>query len=325
MSEGTEAAIASDVVETGLEAAVESTESLENGADSIEIPESLDNIEDAAINAEGAAEDLKAELIRTLSLKVDGEEITEELPFDVTPEQAEYLTKQLQLAKMSNKRAQEAADLRKTDIQRNQDIQDFMEYIKTNPSEALSKLGIDVKDFSEKELEKEVEKMQMTDEEREIAELRSELESRKRAEDEAKSTAEEREQEVLRDKYAAEFEKDLLGALDSSQMPNNPEIVQRMNQYMRVALQNGIDLSFQDIIPLVSESINTELERLVSSTPTDKLIKMLGEENVKKIAGSRRKKVAPPTANSVSDTAAGKSSEKKDKKKVRMDDFFRNL
>lgn len=324
MSDGSEAAIASDVIETSLEGALDSSENIENGADSIEIPESLDNVDEALEQGEEAAEDLKAELIRTLNLKVDGEDFTEELPFDATPEMVEYLTKQAQLAKMSNKRAQESAELRKNDIQRNQDIQDFMEYIKENPGEALGKLGIDVKDFSEKQLEKEVEKMQMTDEERKISELQEELESIKKREDDAKSASDAREQEALKDKYAAEFEKDLLGALDESAMPNNPEIVQRMNQYMRVALQNGIDLSFGDIIPLVSQSVNSELERLISSTPTDKLIKMLGEDQVKGIIGSRKKKVAPPTASSVKDTASGDKTEKK-RSKVNMKDFFNSL
>ena len=98
-----------------------------------------------------------------------------------------------------------------------------------------------------------------------------------------------------------------------------------MNQYMRVALENGIDLNFSDILPLVSNNVNTELEKLLSSTPIDKLVAMLGEDKVKGIRNSgRKKKVAPPTANSVKDTGAGKTADSKQTRK-NMSDFFNSL
>lgn len=304
--------------------AEESSEIIEESTDEgIELSEGGES-EDVSLDNE-TVEELKAELTRSLNLKIDGEDFTEELPFDATPEMIEYLTKQAQLAKMSNKRAQEAADLRKTDIQRNQEIQNFMEAIKEDPAAMLKQMGIDPKEFSEELLEKEVELMQMSESDRKIMELQNELADRVKAEENAKRESEVREQEALRDKYASEYEKDLMSALDASELPSNPELILRMNQYMKIALENGIDLNFNDILPLVSENVNSELTKLLSSTPIDKLVAMLGEDKVKGIRSSgRKKKVAPPTANSVKDTGSGKVSDKK-KDKISMDDFFRNL
>jgi len=311
-----------------VEAAPEVIESegeiLEEGSEELADSGEIELSEDAELSSDDV-EELKAELTRTLNLKVDGEDFTEELPFDATPEMLEYLTKQAQLAKMSNKRAQESADLRKVDNQRNIDIQNFIEAIKNDPAKMLSELGIDAREFSEEFLEKEVEKMQMSEEDRKIMELQDELTSIKKREDDSKRESEIREQEALRDKYAVEYEKDLLAALDTSELPNNPELILRMNQYMKIALENGIDLNFSDIIPLVSNNVNSELSKLLSSTPIEKLISMLGDEQLKGIRKSGRKvKVAPPSAGSIKDTGAGKS-EDKPRAKVSMDDFFRNL
>jgi len=275
--------------------------------------------------SEDDASELQEELIRTLNLKVDGEDFTEELPFGITKDQVEYFTKQAQLAKMSNKRAQESADLRKVDIQRNQEIQDFMSAFKSDPGAMLEQMGISAKEFSEEFLEKEVELMQMSEEDRKILDLQNELESLKKREDDTKRESEVKQQEALRDKYAAEYEKDLMSALDTSDLPNNPELILRMNQYMKVALENGIDLSFADLIPLVSDNVNSELTKLLASTPIEKLVSMLGEDKVKGIRNSgRKKKIAPPTASSVQDTSSGNSNNKP-KAKKNMSDFFRNL
>lgn len=311
-----------------VEAAPEVIESegeiLEEGSEELADSGEIELSEDAELSSDDV-EELKAELTRTLNLKVDGEDFTEELPFDATPEMLEYLTKQAQLAKMSNKRAQESADLRKVDNQRNIDIQNFIEAIKNDPAKMLSELGIDAREFSEEFLEKEVEKMQMSEEDRKIMELQDELTSIKKREDDSKRESEIREQEALRDKYAVEYEKDLLAALDTSELPNNPELILRMNQYMKIALENGIDLNFSDIIPLVSNNVNSELSKLLSSTPIEKLISMLGDEQLKGIRKSGRKvKVAPPSAGSIKDTGAGKS-EDKPRTKVSMTDFFNKL
>ena len=311
-----------------VEAAPEVIESegeiLEEGSEELADSGEIELSEDAELSSDDV-EELKAELTRTLNLKVDGEDFTEELPFDATPEMLEYLTKQAQLAKMSNKRAQESADLRKVDNQRNIDIQNFIEAIKNDPAKMLSELGIDAREFSEEFLEKEVEKMQMSEEDRKIMELQDELTSIKKREDDSKRESEIREQEALRDKYAVEYEKDLLQALDSSELPNNPELILRMNQYMKIALENGIDLNFSDIIPLVSNNVNSELSKLLSSTPIEKLISMLGDEQLKGIRKSGRKvKVAPPSAGSIKDTGAGKS-EDKPKTRQSMSDFFKNI
>lgn len=268
------------------------------------------------------------QMIKQLTVKVDGKEFIEELPFEISPEHAEYLTKQIQLAKMANKRAQEKAEIEKAANLKDQQLQEFFLALKEMPEAILEDMGIDKKEMAVRILEEEAKKLEMTDEERKILELQEELQEIKRREEAALKKAQTEESERLKNQYAAQFEKDLMEALEQSKLPKNPEIISRMSQYMRHALQNNIDLSFKDIVPLVQSSVTGDLKSLVASLPVDEIEKLLGDEIVKNIAGRRKpsKKEIPPRPDDIKDT--GNIEKLKDElfrrknRKLPMKDFF---
>ena len=82
-----------------------SESSIESTVDTSVSPESAQSA--AQTPAQAAAE--QARKLNALRLKVDGQELEEELPFEIPddPEAVEYMTRQLQMAKMGSKRAQE--------------------------------------------------------------------------------------------------------------------------------------------------------------------------------------------------------------------------
>jgi hypothetical protein len=272
-----------------------------------------------------------AQKIKSLKLKIDGIEVEEEIPFEVTPEQAEWLKKELQLARAANKRMQEAAELRKKDSMTQQQIQDFLAALKENPIEILESMGIDTKDMSTKRLQEEIKKMEMSEEERKIAELQKELQELKSKEENARKKAEMEEQERLKSQYAAEYERDLMDAITKSNLPANPEIIQRMAQYMHTALKLGIDLNFSDIIPLVRESIQNDMNKLLGSLPVEEIMKVLGDENIQMIMGKKAPKPAkkaPVTPKDIVDTSTRKEKDDDFKPKFKskpMSDFFSKL
>jgi len=283
---------------------------------------------DGEVPAEEIDEVIK--MVKELNIKVDGKDILKELPFEVSPEQAEYLTKQLQLAEMSQNRAQEAADLRKKDMQRSGELEEFLNTLKSNPEAILNQMGIDVNDFAEGIMNKEVEKMQMTDEERKILELEEKLREVREAEEKTKKAAEEKEQEDLRNKYAAEYEKNLMEAIDEHGLPNSPYIMGKMVNLVATAQQNGLDLDFKDVAGMVKEEHQADLNARISGLSADDLISMLSDEARKDIVAKsipkKDKKVAPPTADQVVETT--KDLDLKDKKKFRQgraEDFFKSL
>lgn len=268
--------------------------------------------------------------IKQLKLKVDGTEIIENLPFEVTEEQAEYLKKELQMSKMSQKRAQEAAELRKSSQKRESELNQFLDLLKEKPELILQQLGKNPVELAEKWLQEEVEKMQMDPKERRIKELEAEMKKISDEKMSAKKAQEEAQAKAIRDKYAADYEKELLDAMQKGNIPNEPHLIAKMVDYMAIAMKQNIDVSFADIIPLVQDSQKNTVKNALKGMKADDLIQLLSEQAindlvVKKMPKADKKK-APPTAQQIKD--AGEQKEENGKLKFRKEsasDFFRKL
>lgn len=276
-----------------------------------------------------AKEELKQEVkaqIKKLKIKVDGKELDKELDLANEAE----LIKMLQMAEMSGKRAQEAAELRKSEAQRNKELDSFLNTLKTNPEFILAQLGVDPAKFAESVLEKEVQKMQLTPEQRKIQDLENELKAIKDKEENAKKEAEALRAQTLRDKYAADYQNQLLSALDKGRIPNDPHTISKLADYMSIAVKNGIDLSFDELIPLYKEQQKSIIKQEISGLPVEEILSLLSDQMVQDIVVKKmpkEKKVAPPTAQSVKETATqgDKDGVVVRKRTESAADFFRNL
>lgn len=296
-------------------------ENEESAEESNEIDNEEPTEELAGEDLEEAKEEVK-DTLKRLNIKVDGKEIEREI--DVANE--EELIKILQMAEMANSRAQEAAELRKTDMNRNAQLEEFLNELKTNPASVLDHLGVNVNDFAEGILSKEVEKMQMSPEELELAELREELTRIKEAEARAKEEADNREKEALRDRYAADMEKNLLDSIKANDLPDSPHIINQLVNMISTAHENGIDLDFADVAPLVKAEHEADLRSRISGLSADDLVALLSEDKLTNLVAKRIPKVekkAPPTAGDIKETGEAKDDEFKAKYRTgSMSDFF---
>ncbi len=130
----------------------------------------------------------------------------------------------------------------------------------------------------------------------------------------------------MKNQYAAEFEKDLISSIESNDLTNDPETVYRMSQYMRIALKSGIDMSFNDIAPLVQNSLNKEMSKYLGRLSSKEIEKMISADKMKDIMSRRTPKRKPlPSVNNIKDTATSKSEGKDRNRKLSASDFFKNL
>jgi len=266
---------------------------------------------------------------KKFNIKVDGKQLDKEIDLG---NEAEVI-KILQMAEMAQSRAKEAADLRKTDLQKTQEMEQFLAALKNDPRSVLEYMGHNVPELADKILQEEIKKMQMSPEEKERQAMKEELQKLKEEKDQFEKSAKEKEAQALRAKYAAEYEKDLVTALDSASLPKNPEVVTRMTNMMKIALANKIDISFSDLIPIVKEEMNKDLKALLASLKSEEVEQILGEEMLKGINSRRRKaqeaakaKEAPPIAQQIKDATPAKVQEKvEEKKKINARDFFKSL
>jgi len=215
----------------------------------------------------------EAKRIRELKLKVHGQEFTEELPFEIEedPEVVEYLTKQLQLSKAAQRAMQEKSTFEKQ-------VGQFFQDMKSNTKAKLLELGIDPKEFAASVIEEEIKKAQMSPEQLKQMELEQEL---NRLKEEAKSREEQFNQRELERVRAIEFEKidaQMTQALDKSDLPRKPYVVRKMAEYMLIGANNGIDLTPEDVLPLVREELLGDLQEVINSLPEDRAEEFIGKE-----------------------------------------------
>lgn len=261
-------------------------------------------------------------MLKQLRIKVDGVESTEDLPFEISEEHAEYMTKQIQKARAGDKRLQQYSQLES-------EVGKFIKRLKDDPEAALSdpSIGVDVKKLAASVVEKEIKKSQLSPAEREKQELQDEL---KRLKDQTKKDKEEAEEREFRTKCETEharIESEMVQALAANQLPKSSGAIKRMASYMLQANNEGIDLTIADLAPIVKAEMQQELQDLLSQLSEDHAETFIGKDIISKI---RKKNISKAksagTANpktTVKETSAkARTSEKPPAIKKNYKDFF---
>ncbi len=299
--------------------AAEPVQAPETNLETAEASDSEPTPEPKVTPVEAIKQEEKKANIRKLKLKYEGKEED----FDLDMDNNEELVKHLQLSKMSQKKAQESAQLKK-------EVEQFFSLLKKDPKRVLSdpSLSIDIKKFAEDIINEEIENMQKTPEQKELAKAQKELEDIKaklKEEQDAKDSA---EKARFEEQMAVELDRDIEQALSSNEMPKSPIYVKRMAEYMMLALNNGIDLKPKDVIKLVKKDVDEEIKKFFEASPDEVLEGLVGKDRITKM---RKKQIAQAkqsvvTANSVKPTGAAdkpKAPVKKDP--IQFKDFFKKL
>jgi len=262
----------------------------------------------------------QAKRLNALRLKIDGHELEEELPFEIPddPKAVEYMTRQLQMAKMGSKRAQEYAQLEK-------EIRNLIQEGTKNPRRLLKELNIDEKELARQIIEQEIENAQKSPEQLEKERVEAELKELKEQREREKQDFERREFERLQEQAYEKYDAQMSSALDKSDLPKEPYVVKKIADYMLVALQQGYDVSPEDVLPLVREEIKTDIQALIKVMPDEVLEQFLGKDVFnrfrKKNLAKAKEATTVATAKAVKDTG-GKAPSKDPEKKISFKDFF---
>ena len=222
-------------------------------------------------------------LSRKVKLKIDGSEVEEELPFEIdeTNEEAvKFLKRHLQMSKASAKRMTEAAQLRKQ-------AESFIHSLQNDPMAVLSNPQImgneKFRAIAEEFLAQQLQNELLSPEEREKQELQNRLRRYEEAERRAHEKQEQEQIETLQQHYAEQFQTTIVNALTHSGLPQNPFTVKRMAQLMQKSIENGIDLSPEDLSALVRDDYKRELAALIGSSNGETILSLFGEDAANKI------------------------------------------
>lgn len=270
------------------------------------------------INNPNATQAQKAAAVKTLKslrIKVDGQEFEERLPFEVpdTKEARDYLTRQLQMGRAGTKRMNEKAQLEG-------EVRSFLEQLKSNPRKLLSdpQFGVDLKKLAAQMIEEEIANSAKSPEQLRAEKLEQELQDLKDRNKKDKEAFDAREQERLTEAEFERYDSLMSQAIEKSDLPKSPYVVKKMADLMMIGLREGIDVTPDDILPLVRQEILEDIQQMAQAMPLETIEKLFGGDILTKI---RKKNVAkaknqPTGSPKLPDVGATKASPKADDSKI---------
>lgn len=307
-------------VSEGIDSVQESQENQDLAAEEV-AEEAKEESKDSksASSKEVKKEEQKKANKKKFKLKVDGKESEEEVDLD----DEEYLTRQLQLAKAAQKRIKEHSDLQK-------EVAMFIDQLKKDPRKVLSdpNIGIDIKQLAAQIIEEDIANSQKSPEQLEKEKLEARL---RELEDERKREKEEYERKEIERLQQQEYERyDLLitQALEKSDLPKSPYVVKKIADYMLLGLQNNLDVTPEDILPMVREEMVSDLKEMFAVMPDEVVEAIVGKDVInrirkKSVAKAKEKGIPPtPVSKAIPDTGAKKNESKESGKKMTLKEFF---
>ncbi len=254
--------------------------------------------------------------LKKLTLKVDNKTYTEDLPFEIpdSPEAIEWMTRELQMSKMGQSRAQYAAGLEK-------DVKQFLDDLKNDPISALSdpNIGLDVKALAEKIMLQEIEDSKKSPEQKELEKAKKELKDLKDKQEKDSKDRETAEQQRLTEKFEQEFDTQISQALESNKIPKSEAAVKRILAYAELAVQAGKNVTIDDIIPTIKEELVSEARMHAEALPDDQLEEFFGKallDRIRKISVAKVKKAAQNPALNAPNKAPNTGTKNDDPKKA---------
>jgi hypothetical protein len=226
---------------------------------------------------------------------------------------------------MGQSKAQEYSQLEK-------EVKSFIEELRKNPKKVLNDptIGIDIKQLAASIIEEEIENSQKSPEQLEKEKLQAELKAMKDEQEKEKEERKTRDFERLQQQEFERYDMQMTQALDKHpDLPKSPYIVKKMADYMLMGLNQGIDVTAEDVIPLVKQELQDDLREMFAVMPEDVIEAIVGKDVISKL---RKKSVAKGRAGvvpgKVADTGAPKADKdgkKEVKEKMDFKTFFGNL
>lgn len=319
----------SDVQNTGAPTEVGDAAAIDSAAATQTAPTATPSDQAALAKLEAKPNPTKSEIKRlnSLRLKIDGREYDEKLPFDIpdTPEARDWMTKNLQMSGVAQKRMSEYSKLQS-------EAQDFVELLRKDPRAILSdpNIGVDLKKLAASVIEEEIANSQKSPDQIEKEKLQAELKKIKADREKEKTESQKREYDALVAQETEKIDNEMSRVLDKGDLPKSPYVIKKMTDYLYTAAQAGVDLTVEDILPLVKDEIYGDLQAMFQVMPEDVIQKMVGKDvfnKVRKQNIAKAKGVAPkppvPLASAVKDV--GKTTPSKidgDKPKLTYKGFF---
>jgi len=227
---------------------------------------------------------------RKYSLKVDGQDIEEELSDD-------DIRVRLQKSHAVDKRFAEVANQRKQ-------IEAALSQLKNDPAKALKEIaGLDLDEWAEKRILERYQEAMMPEAEREKAEMQRKLADYERQFEEQKTSAESAKQQAYEQQVFEKTEQEFIQAVETLGYDkgfSRTVLVPMMAEIAESALDYGVELTPGQMASEANKRLETIHRRQVQGLKGEQLLKYLGDDVVTeairaKLAATRGSAAAPST------------------------------
>lgn len=275
--------------------------------------EPVQNAPGAATPAQGAAasgnpvKDAAAEAIRKHKLKVDGQEIEvdeEELKRGYTHQKA------------ANKKLQEGLKARKQAEEFVVAMRDPTKLVNT-----LEKLGWEPKQIrkvAEEYLAGVLEDEMLDPKDKELKTTKQRLQEFEAKEKARKDQEESAHNEALRKKYAEQYSNEFIEALKTTGLPPTKDMVGDMARYIARAAKLKMPMTAIEAAKLVQQDVENKNKHLFSNMNPADIIKIVGEDGLKKLREFDVSRIKDPNAHLKTPTEQGEVNRKKNSDASRM-------
>ena len=207
---------------------------------------------------------------RRYALKVDGQEIEEELSDD-------EIRVRLQKAHAVDKRFAEVANQRKQ-------IEAALAQLKTDPAKALKEIaGLDLDEWAEKRILERYQEAMLPEAEREKAEMQRKLAEYERQFEEQKTAAERQKAEAYEQQVFEQTEQEFISAVEQLGYDkgfSRTVLVPMMAEIAEAALDYGVELTPSQMATEANKRLETIHRRQVQGLKGEALLKYLGDDVV---------------------------------------------
>ena len=233
----------------------------------------------------------------------------EEFDFDASDEEA--VKREIQKARGSQKRFEEAAKMRKEADAEKQGTRALFQAMK-DPAKLEKlledpRLGVNLEQFAKDYLWKKMQYEEMSPEEREQAQVNAEKEQRlKKLEDYERrekeylaKQEEDKKAKVKQDraaKYEIQYSQKIMEALQDNSLPKTQEIVDSMAYHIEAAIEQGYDISPKEIAAIIKAEKAKEYQDYLSALSDEEYAAFVGE-NAEKQRRIDAKRFRTPTGN----------------------------
>ena len=266
-----------------------------------------------------AVEQVKKSNKKKFKIKVDQKD--EELELDMDNE--EEVRKHLQLSRAAQKRMQESSDLKR-------DVTDLFTRLNTDPFSVLADpdngLGMNVEDLVKQYVEKKLADAEKSPEQLEREAMANELKKIKSEREKEKVQREQEQYDAQLQNEIIRYDQMMTKTLENSEFKKpSPYLVKKMSDYLILGVQNGLNVTPDDILPIVRDEIQSEIRELINSAPENVIEELFGKEIFNKMRKKNlaKAKQTPVHASSIKDAGSKGVAAAKPAEKINYKQFFK--